>query len=51
MDDEQRAQMESGLESVQTMLGPASPISEAQIKDALWNFYFDIEQSVTFLLG
>lgn len=51
MDDEQRAQMESSLESLQAMLGPDTSISEAQMKDALWNFYFDIEQSVTFLLG
>lgn len=51
MDPEQRAQMESGVESVQAMLGPDSPITETQIRDALWNFYFDIEESVTFLLG
>ena len=51
MDEEQRAQMETGLQAIHAILGPGSGIADADIKEALWNFYFDVEQSVEALLG
>ena len=43
--------MESGVTSIRAILGENTPVTEQDIKEALWNYYFDVEQSVTFLLG
>lgn len=51
MDDSQRAQMESGVQSIQAILGAQAGIPESEIREALWNFYFDVDQSVEALLG
>lgn len=45
------AQMASGLDAIHSILGPETPISNRDIKDALWNYFFDVESSVAFLLG
>lgn len=45
------AQMESGFIAVKSMLGGDTLITDAEIRDALWNFYFDVEQSTDYLLG
>ncbi|SCV71973.1 BQ2448_4667 [Microbotryum intermedium] len=50
MDDEQYAQMESGLSAVQNLLGPDTPISDKEIRDSLWDSFFDIDGTVTYLL-
>jgi elongation factor 1 alpha-like protein len=43
--------MQSSLSKVQEVLGSSTDISEKEIKDALWNYYFDVDSSVAFLLG
>ena len=43
--------MQSGLVAIQSLLGHATPITDKQIRDALWDSYFDIDGSVAFLLG
>lgn len=45
------AQMASGLSAVQSVLGPSTPISDRDIKDALWDSYFDVDGTVAYLLG
>ncbi|SCZ88570.1 BZ3500_MvSof-1268-A1-R1_Chr2-1g04498 [Microbotryum saponariae] len=50
MDDEQYAHMESGLSAVQNLLGPNTPISDKEIRDSLWDSYFDIDGTVAYLL-
>jgi elongation factor 1 alpha-like protein len=42
--------MESGLSAVQAILGSSTVITDKEIKDALWDFYFDVEQTVDSLV-
>ncbi|KAF8138145.1 hypothetical protein EV363DRAFT_1427096 [Boletus edulis] len=50
--EEQHAQMESALEHIRAIVGDeaTSGLDDAIIRDTLWEFYFDIEQSVPRLL-
>ena len=43
----------NGLEQVRDTVGDEkqSMITDADIKDALYNYFFDVEQSVAYLLG
>ena len=45
--------MIDGLEQVRNVLGDQehSGCSDQAIKDALWEFFFDIDKSVVWLLG
>jgi len=47
------AQMIDGLEQVRNILGDQeqSGCSDQAIKDALWEFFFDVDKSVVWLLG
>ena len=51
--DRPTAQMIDGLEQVRSILGDQehSGISDQAIKDALWEFFFDVDKSVVLLLG
>lgn len=48
-----QAQMNDGLEQVRLVIGDeaTSELSDKSIKDALWEFYFDIERTVQWALG
>ena len=43
----------NGLEQIRAMLGPeeASGISDKEIKDTLYHYYFDVQQSIDWILG
>lgn len=43
--------MASALSQIQSVLGASSQIKERDIKDALWNYFFDVESSIGYLLG
>lgn len=43
--------MASALNALQGVLGPSSPITERSMKEALWNYFFDVESSIGYLLG
>ena len=47
------AQMESGIEHIRAIVGDESTsgLDDAIITDTLWQFYFDIDQSIAWLLG
>jgi len=51
--DRPTAQMIDGLEQVRNILGDQehSGFSDQAIKDALWEFFFDVDKSVVWLLG
>jgi elongation factor 1 alpha-like protein len=51
--DRPTAQMIDGLEQVRNVLGDQgrSGFPDQAIKDALWEFYFDVDKSVVYLLG
>ena len=44
------AQMESGVEAVADLLGSQSTISVRDIKSALWESYFAVDEAVDWLL-
>jgi hypothetical protein len=48
-----QAQMNDGLEQVRLVIGNevTSELSDDSIKDALWEYYFDIERTVQWALG
>ncbi|WYZ37875.1 hypothetical protein EsH8_II_001381 [Colletotrichum jinshuiense] len=47
---EDREAMTQGTEAVQAILGPeASKVTQQQIHDALWHYYYDIEKTVSYL--
>lgn len=43
--------MAAAFSQVQAVLGTDSPISDRQIRDALWDSYFDVDGSIAHLLG
>ncbi|KAK4701170.1 hypothetical protein P7C70_g5071, partial [Phenoliferia sp. Uapishka_3] len=43
------AKLESAMTAVHLKLGPTSPITDKDIKDALWNYYFDVDESISYL--
>lgn len=47
------AQMESGVEQIRAVVGDeaTSGLDDAIIRDTLWQFYFNIEQSIAWLFG
>ena len=48
-----QARMDDGLEQVRLVIGNGivTELSDNSIKDALWEFYFDIERTVQWALG
>ncbi|KAK0521299.1 hypothetical protein OC835_006932 [Tilletia horrida] len=50
--DQERAQLESALASVIDVLGPAqsSGFTDREVKDALWDSYFDVESTTAHFL-
>ena len=43
--------MASALSAIHSVLDSATPITDRDIKDALWNYFFDVESSIAYLLG
>jgi len=49
---EDRAQMAAATSEVKSALGPqASKVSTAQIQEALWHYYYDVDKSVAYLVN
>ncbi|KAF3018497.1 Hsp70 suppressor, GTPase facilitates ribosomal subunit dissociation [Neopestalotiopsis sp. 37M] len=48
---EDKEQMEAGTAEIRSILGPqASKVTTAQIQEALWHYYYDVDKSVTYLI-
>ena len=47
--DDDKAQLRLGTIKVHELLGIDFPISEEEIQEALWHYYYDVEKSVTYL--
>ncbi|KAK8053508.1 P-loop containing nucleoside triphosphate hydrolase protein [Apiospora saccharicola] len=48
---EDKAQMEAGTAQVRDALGPqTSKVTTAQIQDALWHYFYDIDKTVAYLV-
>ncbi|KAL2354836.1 elongation factor Tu GTP binding domain-containing protein [Cryomyces antarcticus] len=44
-----KRQMREGTTKVRDALGPGSSVSDKEIQDALWHYYYDVAKSVSFL--
>lgn len=49
MSAEDKEQMAAGVIKVREALGSEYKVKEVDIQDALWNYYYDVGKSVTFL--
>ncbi|KAJ4299315.1 hypothetical protein N0V90_004559 [Kalmusia sp. IMI 367209] len=49
MTDADREQMAIGTAKVKEALGSSYKVTDAQIQDALWNYYYDVGKSVSYL--
>ena len=50
MTDDDRGQMRTGTAKVRQSLGPSfSSVPTKDIEEALWNYYYDVGKSVTYL--
>jgi hypothetical protein len=51
--NEPTEQLNNGLEEVRVILGAENQngMSDVMIKDALWEFYFDVRETVQWLVG
>ncbi|KAF2275483.1 uncharacterized protein EI97DRAFT_502040 [Westerdykella ornata] len=49
MTDEDREQLRQGTIMVKEALGSSVSVSDSQIQEALWHYYFDVGKSVTYL--
>ena len=49
--DEDREQLRRGSISVRQALGPHFPVTEEEIKESLWHYYYDVAKSVSYLKG
>ncbi|ETS78074.1 hypothetical protein PFICI_10136 [Pestalotiopsis fici W106-1] len=48
---EDKEQMEACTAEIRSILGPqASKVTTAQIQEALWHYYYDVDKSVTYLI-
>ena len=44
-------QMEIGTASVRSILGPEVLVSDKDIQDSLWHYYYDVDKTVDYLLS
>lgn len=49
MTDEDREQMRIGTINVREALDPSVKVTDAQIQEALWHYYYDVGKSVSYL--
>ncbi|KAL8940544.1 MAG: hypothetical protein Q9216_002761 [Gyalolechia sp. 2 TL-2023] len=47
---EDKARLQQGLVEVRAVLGPSIPVSDKDIEDSLWHYYYDVEKTVNYLL-
>ena len=43
--------MEANLAKVRQLLGDQDYIAESEVRETLWYYYFDVEQTVSWLLS
>lgn len=49
MSAEDKAQLQEGTIKVRQALGPSSPVTDSEIQEALWHYYYDVSKSVSYL--
>lgn len=51
LSEEDQQQMREGTIKVRETLGPDVPVTDHQIQESLWHYYYDIDKTVTYLLN
>ncbi|ORX51594.1 hypothetical protein DM01DRAFT_1270681, partial [Hesseltinella vesiculosa] len=51
LSNEDLEQLDEGLQYVYSVLGDDVPLTDVEIKEALWYYYFDKEETVDWALG
>ncbi|KAI5787746.1 P-loop containing nucleoside triphosphate hydrolase protein [Pyronema domesticum] len=51
MTAEERAQMKSGLKATRDVLGTVPGLTDAEIEESLYYYYFDVEKTINYLLN
>jgi elongation factor 1 alpha-like protein len=47
--EEDRIQMQEGTTRVKSVLGSQYSVTDKEIQDALWHYYYDVDKSVAYL--
>lgn len=45
-----KAHLQEGLDKVRAVLGPSVLVSDKDIQDSLWHYYYDVDKTVNYLL-
>lgn len=51
LSEHDKEQLRLGTIEVKKALGPVYQVSDAEIQDALWNYYYDIDKTTTYIKG
>jgi hypothetical protein len=46
-----QGQMLEGMAQVRAAIGPDLAVTDQEIRDALWHYYYDVSKSVSWILG
>ncbi|KAL8656937.1 MAG: hypothetical protein Q9226_002426 [Calogaya cf. arnoldii] len=49
-DGSEESRLQNGVREVRTILGPSVNVSEKDIEDSLWHYYYDVDKAVNYLL-
>ena len=44
-------QLQEGTAKVRSILGDGVPVTDREIQDSLWHYYYDVEKTVMYLLS
>ena len=44
-------QLQEGTAKVRSILDDGVPVTDQEIQDSLWHYYYDVEKTVTYLLS
>ncbi|RHZ72463.1 hypothetical protein Glove_242g84 [Diversispora epigaea] len=50
MTEVQKVQMKEGMKEVKSIIGQLDDINDEEIENTLWNYYFDVEKTISLLL-
>ena len=51
LSSEDKEQMQDGTAKVRSILGSELNVTDKDIQDSLWHYYYDVEKTVTYLLS
>ena len=43
--------LQSGTIQVRSVLGPDVPVTDTEIEESLWHYYYDVEKTINYILS